>query len=73
MAEPPAHRGVIPGNVVHRADQPVLVDSSQGEAQPTNHPITVVPVLDGDSIVGFEVRCSCGASVIVECIYEEKP
>lgn len=72
MAEPPAHRGVIPGNVVRRADQPVLVDSSQG-AEATNHPITVVPVLDGDSIVGFEVRCSCGACVIVECIYEEKP
>jgi len=73
MAEPPAHRGVIPGNVVRRADQPVLVDSSQGATTPTSHPITVVPVIEEDSVVGFEVRCSCGASVIVECVYEEKP
>lgn len=73
MAEPPANRGVIPGDSVRRADQSVLVDCSQGAAEPTTHPITVVPVIDGDSIVGFEVRCSCGAFVIVECIYEEKP
>ena len=73
MAEPPARRGVIPGNVVHRADQPVLVDCSHGEQGPTRQPISVVPVVDGNTVVGFEVRCSCGASVIVECIYEENP
>ncbi|MHC4515816.1 MAG: hypothetical protein ACYTGW_09185 [Planctomycetota bacterium] len=73
MAEPPARRGVIPGNVVRRANQPVLVACSQGEQGPTKHPISVVPVIDGDTVVGFEVRCSCGASVVVECIYEENP
>lgn len=73
MAEPPARRGVIPGNVVRRADQPVLVDCNQGAAKSGSHPITVVPVIDGKDIAGFEVRCSCGASVIVECVYEEKP
>ena len=71
MAEPPTHRGVISGKMVRRIDQPVLMDCSQGTAEPTSHPITVVPVIEDDSIVGFEVRCSCGASVIVECIYEE--
>jgi hypothetical protein len=72
MAEPPTPRGVISGKVVRRAEQSVLVDCGQGSAA-ANHPITVVPVIDGNDIVGFEVRCSCGASVIVECIYEEKP
>ncbi len=73
MAEPPAPRGVIPGNAVRRADQPVLVDCGQGAGESKGHPISVIPLIDGSTIAGFEVRCSCGASVIVECVYEENP
>ncbi len=72
-AEPPSNRGVISGKTVRRSDQPVLVDCGQSAAEAAAQPITVAPVIDGEDIVGFEVRCSCGASVIVECIYEEKP
>ena len=32
-------------------------------------PIAVVPLLDGERIAGFEIRCGCGASAIVECVY----
>ena len=71
MGDPSRARGVIPGNVVRRAAHPVLVDTNHGSDAPQGHPISVVPVLDGNTIVGFEVRCSCGASVIVECLYEE--
>ena len=66
-----AGRGVIPAKVVRRTAQPVLVDCSSQSEGATQHPISVVPILEGDSIAGFEVRCSCGASVIVECVYEE--
>jgi hypothetical protein len=32
----------------------------------------VVPLLDGDRLAGFEVRCGCGASAVVECVYAEE-
>lgn len=72
MAEAPEPRGIIPGHTVHRANHHVLVDSGQGAAQAGTQPITVVPIIEANDIVGFEVRCSCGAFVIVECIYEEE-
>jgi len=36
-------------------------------------PMAVVPLLDGDRVAGFEVRCGCGSSAIVECVYEDTP
>jgi hypothetical protein len=33
--------------------------------------IAVVPLAEGDVVHGFEVRCQCGAGVIVECVYAE--
>ncbi len=73
MVDPSTHRGVIPGDAVHRADQPVLVDCGHGADESKGNPISVVPLIDGSTVVGFEVRCSCGAFVIVECIYGENP
>ena len=81
MAEPPSGRGVIPGDQVHRAAQPVLVENvhrgggggneTDGTSGTSTQTLTVVPVIDNDDIVGFEVRCACGANVMVECIYDE--
>ena len=47
MAEPPAPRGVIPGNAVRRTDQPVLVDCGQGADESKGHPISVIPLMRG--------------------------
>jgi hypothetical protein len=63
-------RGVIPAHAVKRVEHPVLVDCG---AEPGKTAISVVPILDGGRVAGFEVRCRCGATVIVECVYEEKP
>ncbi len=72
MAEPSASRGVIPADAVRASAHPVLVGCGQSGEGPGQKPISVVPVLDGNTVAGFEVRCHCGASVIVECIYEEE-
>jgi hypothetical protein len=66
-------RGVIPRDAVRRITQPVMVDcASAGHGV---GPIVVVPLLDGDRIAGLEIRCGCGASAVVECVYptKEKP
>lgn len=62
-------RGVIRRDAVRLSRQPAMVDC--GTTEP-GHPavaITVVPLLDGDRIAGFEVRCGCGAAAVVECVY----
>lgn len=67
-------RGVIPRDAVRRLTQPVMVDCASTGAGPGQGPIVVVPLLDGDRVAGLEVRCGCGASAVVECVYpQEKP
>lgn len=34
--------------------------------------LAVVPILDGDRVAGFEVRCGCGARAFVECVYDQE-
>lgn len=65
-------RSVIRRDAVRLARQPAMVDcgtTGQGHAAA---PITVVPLLDGDRIAGFEVRCGCGAAAVVECVYDKE-
>lgn len=66
-------RGVIPKGAVRRIAQPVMVDCSGGGNG--QGPIVVVPLLDGDRVAGLEIRCGCGASAVVECVYpmEKQP
>ena len=45
----------------------VIVDCGNGT--PGQGPLAVVPLLDGDRIAGFEIRCGCGATAVVECVY----
>ena len=62
---------VIPASRVQAGTAPVLVDCHAGADGKLNT-IAVVPLTEGGSIHGFEVRCQCGSSVIVECVYEEE-
>jgi len=67
MTESHNPKGVIRRSDVRIVPQHALVDC--GSAAPGQGPIAVVPLLDGDRIAGFEIRCGCGASAIVECVY----
>ena len=64
--------GVIRGAAVRRMSQPALVDCSSKGPGDTTRPISVVPLLDGERIAGFEIRCGCGAAAVVECVYEKE-
>lgn len=66
----PTQKGVIRRTAVRMASQPTQVECGTSNGAGT-HPIAVVPLLDGDHIAGFEIRCGCGASALVECIYQE--
>jgi hypothetical protein len=67
MTESPISSGVIRRAAVRLASQPALLDcAAGGSSQGT---IAVVPLLDGDRVAGFEIRCGCGASAVVECVY----
>ena len=67
MSESEPVRGVIPAHAVKRVAQAVMVEcGGAGDADA----LAVVPLLEDQRIVGFEVRCACGRGVIVECVYE---
>lgn len=68
-------RGVIPRDAVRCVTQPVMIDCASAGPGQGKGPIVVVPLLDGDRIAGLEIRCGCGASAVVECVYpaEAKP
>lgn len=61
---------VIARDQVRIAAQAAMLDCGTGEDGRPTPPLAVVPVLDGDRIAGFEVRCGCGAAALVECVYE---
>lgn len=63
-------------NVIRRESvrvvaQPAMLDCGAAEDGRQAAPMAIVPMLDGDRVAGFEVRCGCGASAIVECVYED--
>jgi len=64
---------VIRSTSVRMASQPAMLECGTVTDAPAGTPIAVVPLLDGDRIAGFEVRCGCGASTVVECVYEGSP
>ena len=69
MSETTSKHRVIPARDVHQVGAPVLVEC-QSNVQGEPGAMAVVPLAEGDVIHGFEVRCQCGAGVIVECVYE---
>ena len=74
MKESHPDRGIIPARTVRRLDQKALVGCGSGSEEAGNPNLTIVPLVDGDLVTGLEMRCACGASAIVECVYgaEEK-
>lgn len=63
--------GVIRRDAVRLVAQPALVDCNR-DGEHGARSIAVVPLLDGDRIAGFEVRCGCGAAAVVECVYAKE-
>ena len=70
MTDSSPQKGVIPARSVRRLDQAVLVDSGSPSEEPGRSSLTIVPLVDDDLISGLEIRCTCGASAIVECVYD---
>ncbi|MFK7740443.1 MAG: hypothetical protein AB8H80_08965 [Planctomycetota bacterium] len=66
-------RNVIRRDTVRVVPQAAMLDCGDATDSTKGQPIAVVPMLDGDRIAGFEIRCGCGASAIVECVYENPP
>lgn len=64
--------GVIPAQRVRRLKQPAMIDCGSHDENGSPSRLTVLPLVDGDRVAGLEIRCSCGASVIVECEYESE-
>lgn len=63
---------VIRREAVRIVAQPAMVDCGAAVDGKASHALTVVPLLDGDRIAGFEVRCGCGSSTVVECVYAQE-
>lgn len=64
-------RGVIRSNAVRRVAEPVLVHCA-GSVEENGGTITVVPLMQADRVAGLQIRCRCGGSVLIECVYEEE-
>jgi hypothetical protein len=66
------HQGVIRRSDVRLVGQPALVDCGSDAAGRITGTLAVVPLLEGDRVAGFEIRCGCGASAVVQCVYEKE-
>jgi len=78
MTPPNRKSAVIRRDAVRLVPQAALVDCATTADGRAAQPIAVVPLLDGDRVAGFQIRCGCGASAVVECVYasedkESKP
>ncbi|MCA8943092.1 MAG: hypothetical protein KDB80_11070 [Planctomycetes bacterium] len=57
----------IPAGRVVKVAQAAVVASGTGA---DTHPITVIPLVDGEELCGLEIRCRCGAQAVVDCVYD---
>ncbi|MCK5943473.1 MAG: hypothetical protein KAI24_15940 [Planctomycetes bacterium] len=71
--KPSTQNNVIRRDNVRVVAQPAMLDCGTVTEGGPAVPMAVVPLLDGDRVAGFEVRCGCGASAVVECVYEDTP
>ena len=63
------NQGIIRRDDVRVVTQPAIVDCAG--ASKDGGAISVIPLMDGDRVAGLEIRCSCGSSTLVECVYPE--
>ena len=54
---------------MRRVEAPVVVECGEAAGAAAGS-MTVVPLMTEGRVEGFEVRCQCGSSVVVECLYE---
>lgn len=66
------NQGVIRRDAVRLGTRPAQIDCGSDASGKLTGTLAVVPLLDGDRIAGFEIRCGCGASAMVECVYEKE-
>ncbi len=72
MNERKSRPGVIRRESVRMQKQAAFIDCGSTPDGHATGTIAVVPLLDGDRIAGFEIRCGCGASAVVECVYKNE-
>lgn len=72
-SRPSTNNNVIRSDKVKLVAAPAMLDCATVTEGKPAQTMAVVPLLDGDRVAGFEVRCGCGASTIVECVYEDTP
>jgi len=70
MTDSSRKKRVIPARTVRRLNQSVLVDCGSGRAETGEKRLTIVPLVEGDLVAGLEIRCTCGASAVIECLYD---
>ena len=73
-SEPSTKNNVIGRNNVRLVAQAAMLHcgtiTDDAQNQQVNQ-VAVVPLLDGDRVAGFEVRCGCGGTAIIECVYDD--
>lgn len=72
MNEAKRRQGVIHRDDVRMVSHAAMIDCGSAPDGHATGTITVVPLLDGDRIAGFEIRCGCGTSAVVECVYKNE-
>ena len=73
MSDFPQRSGVLPRDRVRVTRQPAQLDCGTAVNGKPSGTLAVVPLLDGDRVAGFEIRCGCGAAAVVECVYTATP
>jgi hypothetical protein len=73
MERPHSTEAVIPRAAVRLAPQAAQIDCTSRAHAPGTGTLVVVPLVDGPRVAGLQIRCSCGATAVIECIYEEQP
>lgn len=63
---------VIRRETVRVVGQPAMLGCGD-DLSGTATPMAVVPLMEGERVAGFEVRCGCGSSAVVECVYQDIP
>jgi hypothetical protein len=69
MTQPAMNPGVLRRDAIRLATKPAMIDCSAHADGQAPRTLAVVPLLDGERVAGFEVRCGCGAFAFVECVY----
>ncbi len=72
MSELRDNPGVIRRDAVRLGAQPTQIDCGSDAKGNVTGTLAVVPLLDGERVAGFEIRCGCGATAVVECVYEKE-